>query len=105
MAAKIKKGDMVMVLVGRDKGKTGLVLKVFPKESSAIVEKMNIAKRHQKARQGGGPSGIIEKAHPLSLSKLALIDQKSNKASRVRFETKDGKKVRVLVKSNTVVAA
>ena len=94
MAARIKKGDKVLVLTGRDKGKTGLVLKVIPTEGSAIVDKVNVAKRHQKARQGGGPSGIIEKALPIPLSEIMPVDPKSGKATRVRFEVVGDRKLR-----------
>ncbi len=105
MAAKLRKGDFVIVRTGRDKGKTGKILKVDPREGTAVVEKINVVKRHQKARQGGGPSGIMEKALPLCLSKLALVDSKTQKATRVRFDVKDDKKVRIAVKSKEIVAA
>ena len=94
MAAKIKKGDKVVVLAGRDKGQNGEVLKVIPKEDRAIVQGVNLVKRHtaQTARQEGG---IISKEATIHLSNLALADPKTGKPVRVGFKVlEDGRKVR-----------
>ncbi len=98
-AAKIKKGDEVVVLSGKDKGRTGTVLKVMPKDSKVVVEGINIATRHRKPSQANPQGGIDRDPAPLHMSKVAVADPKDGKPTRVRFEEKDGKKVRVAVKS------
>jgi large subunit ribosomal protein L24 len=106
MAAKIKKGDRVEVLAGRDKGKRGEVLAVRPEEKRALVQGVNIVKRHQKPQGMGQPGGIQEKEAPIHLSNLALIDPKSGKATRVGFRIlEDGRKVRVARPSGEVLDA
>jgi large subunit ribosomal protein L24 len=106
MAAKIRKGDRVQVLAGRDKGKRGEVLSVAPAESRALVQGVNMVKRHQKPRGLNQPGGIIEKEAPIHLSNLALIDPKSDKPTRVGFRVLgDGKKVRVAKSSGEVLDA
>jgi len=99
-AAKIKKGDNVVVLSGKDKGRTGTVAKVLPKDGKVVVEGVNVAARHRKPTQANPQGGIDRNPAPMHISKVALADPKSGKPTRVRFETgKDGKKVRVAVKS------
>ncbi len=106
MAAKIRKGDRVQVLAGRDKGKRGEVLRVMPTESRALVQGVNVVKRHQKPRGLNAPGGIQEKEAPIHLSNLALIDPKSDKPARVGFRVlEDGKKVRVAKGSGEVLDA
>ncbi|WP_160122542.1 50S ribosomal protein L24 [Rhodovarius lipocyclicus] len=106
MAAKIKKGDKVQVLTGRDKGKRGEVLRVFPTEGRALVQGVHIAKRHQKPAGMAQPGGIIQKEAPIQLSNLALIDPKSDKPVRVGFKVlEDGRKVRVSKASGEVLDA
>ena len=103
MAARIKKGDTVVVIAGRDKGKKGEVLKVLPKENRAIVKGVNIVKRHQKptANQAGG---IVEKEAPVHISNLAHIDPKDGKPTRVGFKVlDDGRKVRYAKRSGEVI--
>jgi large subunit ribosomal protein L24 len=103
MSVKIKKGDRVVVTTGRDKGKKGEVLKVFPKEDRALVSGVNIAKRHQKqtAKLQGG---IVNKEAPIQLSNLAHIDPKSGGATRIGFKfLNDGRKVRFAKKSGEVI--
>ena len=103
MAAKIKKGDKVIVLTGKDKGKTGDVLQVFPTDNRVLVSGVNIAKRHTKA-QGATEGGIIDKNLPIHLSNVALRDPKSGKPTRVGFKTLDGgKKARVAKRSGEVI--
>ena len=94
MAAKIKKGDKVVVLAGRDKGRSGEVIQVMPTEERALVRGVNMVQRHQKP-QGVNEGGIISKEAPIHLSNLAIVD-KNGKPTRVGFETlADGRKVRV----------
>lgn len=103
MAAKIKKGDKVVVLTGRDKGKTGQVVKVLPSESRVVVSGVNTVKRHQRATQTS-PGGIEERDAAIHVSNVALADPKTGEATRVGFKTgKDGKKVRVAKKSGEVI--
>ena len=103
MAAKIKKGDKVIVLAGKDKGKEGDVLEIITAENRAIVSGINIAKRHTKT-QGANEGGIISKPLPIHLSNIALRDPKSGKPTRVGFKTLDGgKKARVAKRSGEVI--
>ena len=93
MAAKIKKGDKVVVLAGRDKGKSGEVLSVMPKEDRALVRGVNMVKRHT-AQSQTTQGGIISKEAPIHLSNVAVADPKSGKAVRVGFKVlEDGRKV------------
>jgi large subunit ribosomal protein L24 len=101
-AAKIKKGDAVVVRSGKDKGRTGTVLQVLPKEDKVIVAGINIAARHRKPTQENPQGGIDRREAPLHISKVGIAD-KDGKPTRVRFETKDGKKVRVAVKSGETI--
>ncbi len=101
--AKIRKGDRVIVTTGRDKGKKGEVLRVFPKENRALVSNVNMVKRHQKqsARQQGG---IVSKEAPIDLSNLAHVDPKTGDATRIGFKfLNDGRKVRFAKKSGEVI--
>ncbi len=103
MAAKIKKGDKVVVLAGRDKGKGGEVLRVIPDERRAIVDGVNMVKRHQRQTKDR-EAGIINKAGPIDLSNLALADPKDGKATRVGFKIlDDGRKVRVAKRSGELI--
>jgi large subunit ribosomal protein L24 len=98
-AAKIKKGDNVVVRSGKDKGRTGVVLQVLPKDDKVVVAGVNIAARHRKPSQQNPQGGIDRREAPMAISKVGLSDPKTGAATRVRFETIDGKKVRVAVKS------
>ncbi|MEN2979897.1 50S ribosomal protein L24 [Tistrella bauzanensis] len=99
MAAKIKKGDNVVVLTGRDKGKAGTVTQVLPKEDRVYVQGVNLVKRHT-APKPGSPGGILEKEAALHLSNVAIADPKDGKPTRVGFSTlEDGRKVRVAKRS------
>ena len=103
-AAKIRKGDTVVVLSGKDKGKTGEVTKSMPKDGKVVVAGVNVATRHKKPTQVNPQGGLERKEAPMHVSKVAIADPKSGKATRVRFETnKDGKKVRVAVKSGELI--
>jgi large subunit ribosomal protein L24 len=103
MAAKIKKGDKVVVLTGRDRGRSGEVIEVRPSESRALVRGVNMVKRHQKQtpqREGG----IISKEAPIHLSNIAIADPKSGKPTRVGFKImNDGRKVRVAKRSGVEI--
>ena len=101
--AKIKKGDSVVVRSGKDKGRTGTVLQVLPKDGKVVVQGVNIAARHRKPTQTNPQGGIDRREAPLAISKVALADPKDGKPTRVRFEVKDGKKVRVAVKSGETI--
>ncbi len=99
-ASKIKKGDNVVVRSGKDKGRTGTVLQVLPKDGKVVVSGVNVAARHRKPTQLNPQGGIDRREAPMAISKVGLADPKTGKATRVRFETSaDGKKVRVAVKS------
>ena len=103
MAAKIKKGDKVVVLVGRDKGRSGEVLEVNPKEERALVRGVNLVKRHQRqtAKQ---EAGIVSKEAAVHLSNLAIVDPKDGKPTRVGFKVlEDGRKVRFAKRSGDVI--
>ena len=103
MAVRIKKGDRVVVLSGKDKGKRGEVTKAMPKEGKVIVAGVNIAVRHRKASQANPQGGLERSEAPLHGSKVALEDPKTGKPTRVRFEDRDGKKVRIAVKSGELI--
>jgi large subunit ribosomal protein L24 len=101
-AAKIKKGDSVVVRSGKDKGRTGTVLQVMPKDEKVVVAGINIAARHRKPTQENPQGGIDRREAPLHISKVGLAG-KDGKPTRVRFEVKDGKKVRVAVKTGETI--
>ena len=104
MAARIRKGDTVVVITGSDKGKRGEVLSVMPKDGRAVVQGVNIAKKHTKAQGMGQPGGIIEKEATIHLSNLSLVDPQTNKPTRVRFRVlDDGRKVRIARPSGAVI--
>ena len=103
-ALKIKKGDKVVVLSGKDKGRHGEVTKTFPKLSKVVVSGVNIATRHRKPTQAEPQGGLVRLEAPLHVSKVAIEDPKTGKPTRVRFEVKDGKKVRVAVKSGETIS-
>lgn len=104
MAAKIKKGDHVVVIAGKDKGSKGEVLKVFPKESRLLVKGVRLVKRHVKPSQGDPDGGIKTFEGPIHISNVSQLDPKSGKPTRVGFKSlKDGKKVRVAIKSGEII--
>ena len=102
-AAKIKKGDKVVVLSGKDKGKHGEVTKSMPKEGKVVVAGVNIITRHKKPSQTNPQGGLERSEAPMHISKVALEDPKTGRATRVRFETRDGKKVRVAARSGELI--
>ncbi|HEV7286106.1 MULTISPECIES: 50S ribosomal protein L24 [Kaistia] len=103
MAAKIKKGDNVVVLTGKDKGKSGEVLRVIPTEDRAVVRGVNVARKHQK-QTASEQGGIVAKELTIHLSNVALADPKDGKPTRVGFKvTEDGRKQRVAKRSGDVI--
>ena len=101
-AAKIRKGDQVVVLSGKDKGRTGEVVRAMPKEGKVVVSGINVHARHRKPSQINPQGGIERKEAPLHVSKVAIATA-DGKPSRVRFEVRDGKKVRVAAKTGELI--
>jgi large subunit ribosomal protein L24 len=97
---RIKKNDQVMVIAGKDKGKTGKVIQVFPGTQRALVEQINVVKKSQRKSQSTPNGGYVEREAPIHISNIMLIDKKQNKPSRFGIEVlKDGSKVRISRKS------
>ena len=103
MAAKIKKGDQVVVLTGKDKGRQGQVLQVLPKESRVVVRGINMVKRHTRPTQGDPQGGIKNKEAALHISNVAFVDPKTGEPTRVGFRIDGETKVRVAKKSGEVI--
>tara|TARA_B100000700_G_C14601579_1_gene649329 strand:- start:177 stop:488 length:312 start_codon:yes stop_codon:yes gene_type:complete len=103
MAAKLRKGDKVVVLAGKDKGKEGEILSVSPKTNKAVVDGVNMVVRHTKQSQNS-PGGRIPKAMPIDLSNLSFVDSEG-KATRVGFRMKEGKKLRFAKSTGNVIDA
>ena len=100
---KMRKGDQVVVLAGKDKGRTGEVIQMMPKEGKALVRGVNMVRRHQR-QTATAEAGIVNKEAPIQVSNLALVDPKDGKATRVGFKvTDDGRKVRVAKRSGEVI--
>ena len=99
---KIRKGDTVVVLTGKDKGRSGEITKVMPKEGKATVSGLNIVKRHTRQSQSS-EGGIIEKEAPIDLSNLAMVDPKDGKPTRVGFRMEGDKKVRFAKRSGDLI--
>ena len=102
-AQKIKKGDKVVILSGKDKGRHGEVVKSMPKLGKVIVSGVNVHARHAKPSQTRPQGGIIRAEAPMHVSKVAIEDPKTGKPTRVRFEERDGKKVRIAVRSGELI--
>jgi large subunit ribosomal protein L24 len=102
MSAKIKKGDRVVLLAGRDKGKQGSVLQVFPKEERVLIQGLNIVKRHTKPSQGDPQGGVKTKEAPVHVSNVAIVDSKG-KPTRVGFRVEGDKKVRFAKTTGEVI--
>lgn len=97
---KIKTGDNVIVIAGRDKNKTGKVLRVFPDTNKAIVEGVNIVKKHEKPSATNPQGGIIQKETPIQISNIAIVDPKTKEATKVGYRIENGNKIRFAKKSN-----
>jgi large subunit ribosomal protein L24 len=102
-AQKIKKGDRVVILSGKDKGKHGEVTKSMPKAGKVVVSGVNIVTRHRKASAASPQGGLERSEAPLHVSKVAIEDPKTGRPSRVRFEVRDGRKVRVAARSGELI--
>ena len=103
MKLKIKTGDTVKIIAGEEKGKEGKVLRVDREKNRAIVEGLNLVKKHTKPNAQNPQGGIVEKEASIHISNLALIDPKARKTTRVGIEERDGKKMRISKKSNVVI--
>ena len=101
--AKIRKGDRVIVLAGRDKGREGEVLKAMPKDGKLLVSGVNVIARHTKPTQAQPEGGILRREAPIDVSNVGIKDPSTGKPARVGFEVRDGKKVRVLKGSGEVL--
>ncbi len=101
---KIKKNDTVKIISGKDKGKTGKVLRAFPTKDQVLVENVNIRKKHQKPTKGGQKGQIIEKAYPLHVSNVAFIDPKTKKVTKIGKKLVKGKSVRTSRKSGAILS-
>ncbi len=102
-AAKIKKGDRVVVLSGKDKGKHGEVVRSLPKEMKVVVAGVNVVTRHTKPSQANPQGGLVRSEAPIHVSKVAIEDPKTGKPTRVGFRIEDGQKVRVAKRSGEVI--
>ena len=102
MAAKIKKGDRVILLTGKDKGRTGNVTKVMPKDSRVLISGLNMVQRHTRPSQGDPQGGIKHKEASVHVSNVAIVDS-NGKPTRVGFKVEDGKKVRVAKSTGEVI--
>ena len=98
-AAKIKKGDKVVVLSGKDKGRHGEVIRAIPRDGKVVVSGINVVTRHRKPTQAQPNGGLERSEAPIHVSKVAIEDPKTGRPSRVRFDVVDGKKVRFAVRS------
>lgn len=96
---KLKKGDTVLVIAGKDKGKGGTIEKVFPKKNTILIPTINTYKRHAKRKDKDNPGGIIDMSRPIDVSKVMIVDKKTRKPSRVGFIVAKGEKVRISKKS------
>jgi large subunit ribosomal protein L24 len=99
---KLKKGDHVVVLKGKDRGKDGVIMRVLPDENKVIVEGVNVAKKHQKATRATMQAGIIDKDMPIDASNVAIFSR--GKPSRIGYRVEGGKKVRIAVKTGEVLS-
>ena len=103
MAARIKKNDSVMIIAGKERGKIGKVIRVIPAQQRAVVERLNMVKRHIKPRGPQDSGGILEKEAPIHLSNLMLVDPQDGRPTRVGFTVVDGRKMRVSRRTGNVL--
>ena len=101
---KLKLNDEVIILAGKDKGKTGKLVSINGKKKKVIVQGVNVIKKSMKPTQENPDGGFVEVERPLDISNIAVVSPKTNKATRVRIEEKDGKKVRIAVKCGSVLS-
>ena len=100
---KVKKGDTVLVIKGKDKGKKGKILRTFPKEMKVLVEGINLVKKHQRPKKEGEKGKIVELSQPIFLSKVKLVCPKCSKPTKIRYEIEGGKKIRLCKKCKNVI--
>lgn len=100
---KIKKGDNVVVISGKDKGKEGKISKAFPAEDKVLIEGINVSKRHQKTKKAGGKGEIIEFSRPIHISNVMIKDNKTGKRTRIGFKLITGKKLRIARKTGSEI--
>ncbi len=100
---KIKKGDNVIILSGKDKGKRGKVVTALPREDRVVVEGINLKKKHQKPRRSNQKGQMIEKSMPIHISNVAIVDPEKTKASRIGYKMEGGKKIRIARKSGAAI--
>jgi large subunit ribosomal protein L24 len=100
---KLKKGDNIIVIAGKSKGKTGAIVRVMPKDNAVLVDGLNMVKRHRRATSTSRAGQIVEKIMPIHASNVMLVDPKTEKGTRIRIERKDGARTRVAVKSGQTV--
>lgn len=104
MSLRIRSDDEVVVIAGKDKGKSGRVLRVDAEKNRVFVEGLNIIKRHQRPLPGSSdPGGVIEREGPIHVSNVSLVDPKSGKPTRIGIEVRDGKRVRIAKRSGEVI--
>ncbi len=103
MAARIKKNDSVMIIAGKERGKIGKVIRVQPQQERAVVERLNMIKRHVKPRGPQDSGGILEKEASIHLSNLMLVDPQDGRPTRVGFRVVDGRKMRVSRRTGNVL--
>ena len=101
---KIKKEDIVIVISGKDKGKTGKVIKSFPREDKVVVAGVNVKKIHKRPTKSGQKGQIIEQASPFHVSNVMIVDPKTNKPTRLIIKKDSGKRERITQKSKTVIS-
>ena len=102
---KLKKGDKVIVIAGKNRGETGTIALVLPKEDRVVIDGINVVKKHRRATSRSRSGQIIEKAMPIHVSNVQLLDPKTSKPTRIKIErSKDGKRERVAVKSKAKIA-
>jgi large subunit ribosomal protein L24 len=100
---RIRKNDMVMIIAGKDKGKTGRVIRVVSEKEAVVVEQANMVKKHRKPSQANPSGGIVDMEAPIHVSNVMLLDGKTGKGTRIKLtKNQDGSKVRVAAKSGTV---
>lgn len=100
---KIKKGDNVIVITGKDKGKEGKIARAFPSENKVLIDGVNVSKKHQRARRAGGKGEIIEFSKPIHVSNVMIKDSKTGKRTRVGFKLIPGKKLRIARKTGSEI--
>ena len=100
---KIKKDDNVIVISGKDRGKTGKIVRAFPREDKVIVSGLNIRKVHKRATKQGQKGQVVEKSFPMHVSNVQLVDPKTSKPTRIGFDIKGEKKIRVAKKSGSTI--